>query len=196
MCIKMFTEYNKNHRWDGCGWLGINAFLGASAVVGTIPLYFADEYHNGQQSSGFKYFSKLANLKNSSDACTRVFTSLASHMMCNNRAGSKRISEHGFCKALRMLNHLEDTKKDLLFFGNNAFLAYDHNLYIYSLPNEKGKQQTIQLDHGLISKWGFGHNMMNLMEIASIANVDRFDVTTDCENWVIPEEFDYKYVEL
>ena len=189
---KMFNEYNKSRRWGCCGRLGINAFLGASAIVGTIPLHYADEYHNGQQSTAFKHFAKLANLKTTSDVCNRLFTSLAYCMMTSNLPGSKRFSEHGFCKVLRKLNRSEDKKKDLLFFGNSVFSAYDHKLYVYRPPNEQGKQRTTQQVHGLLSEWGFGNERRNLVDIARIAKVESLDVTTDCDTWVIPNEFDYR----
>ena len=189
---KMFNEYNKKGRWGSCGRLGINSFLGASAIVGTIPLYYADEYHNGQQSTAYKHFSKLANLKTSADVCNRLFASLACSMVKSNLPGSKRFSEHLLCKVLRKLNGSEEKKNDLLFFGNSVFSAYDHRLYIHRPPGKWGKQcSTHQQDHGLLCVWGFGNERRSLAEIARITKVKNVDITEDCDAWVIPNEFDY-----
>ena len=187
---KMFNEYNRSQRWVGCGRLGINAFLGSSAIIGTIPLYYADEYHNGQQSPSFKHFASLANLKTSAEACNRVFTSLAFDMMNSNLPGSKRFSEHCFCKVLRKINCSEDNHNDLLFFGNSVYSAYDQRLYIYQPPTKCRTQISTRQDHGLIWKWGFGNKTMNLIDIAQIAKVENLDITKDCDEWVIPLDFD------
>ena len=63
---------------------------------------------------------------------------------------------------------------------------------MYRPPNKQGKQRTTQQVHGLLSEWGFGNERRNLVDIARIAKVESLDVTTDCDTWVIPNEFDYR----
>ena len=57
---RLYNEMIGRHCWDGCGKTGINSALGAFAIIGTIPLHFADEYHNANQEKAFK--QSAANL--------------------------------------------------------------------------------------------------------------------------------------
>ena len=93
----------KEKCWDGCDRLGINSVLGASSIVGLMPLHFADKHHNAHQSTSFAHFGRRFGFQCGLDDGNRVLTLLATHMLKNGKPGSKRISEHAMCKALRKI---------------------------------------------------------------------------------------------
>ena len=182
---RLYNEMIGKHCWDGCGKLGINAALGAFAIIGTIPLYFADEYHNANQGKAFKHFAKSFDFKTDTEVSNRLLISLSVHMLNQNYAGSKRISEHGIWKAFSKVTKSEEMTKDLIFDGQHIYEAYDHQLCVYEPPT--GNRRTVakkSLTTGLIKNWGLNYKWLPTVKIAQIC----ITKNTDFENWELPKE--------
>ena len=185
---RMYNEMIGRGRWDNCGKTGINSALGAFAIIGTIPLHFADEYHNANHDEAFKYFAKSFDFKTDAEVSNRLLISLSVHMINQNYAGSKRISEHGIWKAFSKVIKRDDMTKDLSFAGQHIYEAYDHRLCVYEPPT--GRKLTVNkkmLSAGLIRHWPFNNKWLPTAEIAQICATKN----TNFENWEVPIELQY-----
>ena len=185
-CKTLHKEMIGKRCWEGCGKNGINSALGAFAIIGTIPLHFADEYHNAHQDKAFKYFAKHFNCKTDADVSNRLLISLSLHVLNHNCAGSKRMSQHGIWKAFSKVTACEDVTKDLSFDGQHIYEAYDHQLFVYEPPSGSGRTVGKKsLSTGLVQNWSFNDTWLPTSEIAKMCTAKN----TVFENWEVPTEF-------
>ena len=181
----LLKEMIGKRRWEGCGKTGINSALGAFAIIGTIPLHFADEYHNAHQDKAFKHFAKHFNCKTDTEVSNRLLISLSCHMLKRKYPGSKRMSQHGIWKAYSKVTACEDVNKDLSFDGQHIYEAYDHHLFVYEPPS--GSRRGVgkkSLSTGLIQNWSFNNKWLPTSEIAQMITTKN----TVFENWKVPKE--------
>jgi hypothetical protein len=141
----------------GAGPLITNHLLAILAIVGLVPLWFAEEHTADNNSKAMIYLQKHQDLPKGKPEASRFLDSLSSALnLLKGITGSRKYAENVSCKGFRLRDVIQGGKSDerfsdLVFEQQCVFQVVGGEVYIHRAGRRKGVVKGSLIDHWAMS---------------------------------------------
>jgi hypothetical protein len=172
---RLYEETRKciGNEIPNAGSLITNHLMAVFAIVGLVPLWYAEEYTVDTSSKSFKFLVKNKGLVKGKPAADRFLESLSSSLKTEHGVTvSRKYSENVCCKAFRIENDRlakeagsnkessDHRFSDLIFHNQCIFEVVGGQVHVHRKDFE-----TVVVNGGLIDRWAMGGRVWTLSQL-------------------------------
>jgi hypothetical protein len=143
------------------GLLVCNHFMFIMAILGMVPLWFANEFHGGNDSRGVVFLQKNYGLPRGKDSTKQLLKGMCHAIETKHgEIVCHRSGENIICKSFRLEVGSDGRFTDLVFFGQHIYVVEGDKVRVFF---QNGKE--VVLDGPLVQFWPYAGGMASASEL-------------------------------